>query len=115
MQNFGYLTPYFIWANYNIDKKSNQVDDISMNYLSSLLLDVAGLDKTPYMHFLDDMRKEIPVINGHGFIDKNNIYHSFDEDTEYNDLINKYELLQYNNLFDTKHTINEFFSIKKSQ
>lgn len=109
----GYLTPYFIWANYNIDKKEHQTDDISLNYLSSLLLDVAELDKTPYMHFLDDLREKLPVITGHGYMDSNEIYHTLDEQNEYSEMLEQYKMFQYNHLFDTKNTLTEFFSIKK--
>lgn len=109
----GYLTPYFIWANYDIDKKEHQTDDISLNYLSSLLLDVAGLEKTPYMHFLDDIKEELPVITGHGYMDNTGTYHSLDEQNEYSEMLEQYKMFQYNHLFDTKNTITEFFSVAK--
>ncbi|MBQ6992404.1 MAG: LTA synthase family protein [Clostridia bacterium] len=109
----GYLTPYFIWANYDIDKKEHQTDDISLNYLSSLLLDVAELDKTPYMYFLDEMREELPVITGHGYMDNTGTYHSLDEQNEYLKMLEQYKMFQYNHLFDTKNTIKEFFSVTK--
>lgn len=108
----GYLTPYFIWANYDIDVEKYQKNDISVNYLSSLLLDVAGLAKTPYMNFLNNMQKSIPVITGHGYIDNHGIYHTFEEETEYKALIKEYEILQYNNVFDNNKKVDQFFSIQ---
>ena len=63
-----YLTPYFIWANYDIPKIN--VPDISLNYLSILLLDVAGLKTTTYMNYLRNMEAKIPVITGHGYMTK---------------------------------------------
>lgn len=109
----GYLTPYFIWTNYNIDKKEHQTDDISLNYLSSLLLDVAELEKTPYMHFLDDIKEELPVITGHGYMDNTGTYHTLDEQNEYSEMLEQYKMFQYNHLFDIKNTLTEFFSVAK--
>jgi len=104
-----YITPFFLWANYDIEEK--YVDKISLNYLSILLMDTAGLNTTAYMNFLRDMQSEIPVITGNGYIDNENNYYTFDSETNYSDIINKYELLQYNNVFDYKNRINSFFEV----
>jgi len=108
----GYLTPYFIWANYDLPKVN--VPDISLNYLSILLLDVAGLDTTPYQDYLRNMKEEIPVITGHGYMDKTNIYHDFTENNTYTPWIRNYEILEYNNMFGGKNIYKEMFEIQKS-
>lgn len=36
-----YVTPFMIWANYDIEEKT--VEDISLNYLATLLLETAEL------------------------------------------------------------------------
>lgn len=105
-----YLTPYFIWANYDLD--SYDVPDISLNYLSILLLDLAGLNTTPYQDYLRNMQKEIPVITGHGYMDKNRIYHDFSEENEYTPFINDYEILEYNNMFGKKNVYKKMFEIQ---
>ena len=64
VQDKKYITPYILWANYDIDTK--EIPDISTNYLSSLVLDVAEIPKTPYIKYLDKLREEIPVITGNG-------------------------------------------------
>lgn len=104
-----YITPFFLWANYDIEEK--YIDKISLNYLSILLMDTAGLNTTAYMNFLRNMQTEIPVITGNGYIDNENNYYTFDTESKYSDIINKYELLQYNNVFDYKNRINSFFEI----
>lgn len=104
-----YITPFFLWANYDIEEK--YIDKISLNYLSILLMDTAGLNTTAYMNFLRNMQTEIPVITGNGYIDNEDNYYTFDSESKYSDLINKYELLQYNNVFDYKNRINSFFEI----
>lgn len=107
-----YITPFMIWANYDIDEdKYSNITDISANYLSSLLLDIANIQKTPYLQFLDDLREEIPIITGNGYVDKNNVYHDFSEDTEYNELINNYHFLQFNNMFDNSSKLNSLFKV----
>ena len=109
----GYLTPYFIWANY--DLPDYDIPDISLNYLSILLLDVAGLKTTPYMNYLRHMQKQIPVITGHGYMTSDGTYHNFDENTEVSKLIDTYKNLQFNNMFDKKNRLDELFSLEKAQ
>ena len=84
-QEKSYITPYFIWANYDLPDVN--VPDISLNYMSTLLLDLIGLKTTPYQDYLRNMQEEIPVITGHGYMDKTGIYHDFTEENEYTPLI----------------------------
>lgn len=107
-----YITPFLIWANYDIDtEKYKHITDISANYLSSLLLDIANIQKTPYLQFLDQMREEIPIITGNGYMDKNKIYHDFNEKTDYSNLIDNYHYLQFNNMFDNSNKITSLFEV----
>ena len=107
-----YITPYMIWANYDINEDDyKDLKELSVNYLSSIVLDVSGLKKTPYLQFLDDLRLEIPIITGNGYMDKTGIYHDFSEETEYNDLINKYRSIQYNNMFDNANRLSSLFEV----
>lgn len=110
-----YITPYLIWANYDIDESVHKTPEISVNYLASLLLDVANIEKTPYLTFLDDLRKEIPIITGNGYVDKNNIYHNFDEENEYTKLINNYHYLQFNNMFDNSSKLIDMFELPRKE
>ena len=110
-----YITPFLIWANYDIDtEKYKNITDISSNYLSSLLLDVANIQKTPYLEFLDELRTEIPIITGNGYMDKDGKYHDFSEETEYSKLIENYNYLQFNNMFDNSSKITSLFEVPKS-
>lgn len=104
-----YITPYIIWANYDINYKDYDISDISINYLTSVLLDVAELQKTPYLQFLDYLREEIPILTGNGYMDKTGKYHDFYEETEYSELINNYNYLQFNNMFDKTNKITRLF------
>lgn len=107
-----YITPFMIWANYDIDEeKYADIKDISANYLASLVLDVAGIQKTPYLHFLDELRSEIPIITGNGYVDKNGLYHDFTETNEYTNLIDNYHYLQFNNMFDNSDKLKSLFEV----
>ena len=105
----GYITPYFIWANYDLPEA--EVPDISLNYLSVLLLDIANLKTNSYQDFLRGMQKNIPVITGHGYMDNSGNYHNFDEVNEYSQEIKDYEILQYNNMFDRKNIFDKMFKL----
>lgn len=107
-----YITPFMIWANYDIDEeKYKNVTDISANYLASLVLDIANIQKTPYLQFLDEMRQEIPIITGNGYMDKTGEYHDFSEETDYTKLIEQYHYLQFNNMFDNSNKLTSLFEI----
>ena len=107
-----YITPYLIWSNYDIPEENySHITDISANYLASVVLDVANIQKTPYLQFLDELRKEIPIITGNGYMDKNNIYHDFSENTEYSELIDNYHYLQFNNMFDNSNKLTSLFEV----
>lgn len=104
-----YITPFILWANYDIEEK--YLDKISLNYLSILLLETAGINTTPYMEFLKTVQKDIPVITGNGYIDNNGTFYDFYSENEYSDLLYKYQIVQYNNVFDSKNKVNRFFEV----
>lgn len=105
-----YITPFILWANYDIEEK--YIDKISLNYLSILLLDTAGLTTTPYMEFLRNIQKDLPVITGNGYIDSNGNYYTYELENEYSSILHKYQLVQYNNVFDNKNKIDRFFEVR---
>ena len=95
-----YLVPFFIWANYDIDEQ--YIERTSLNYLSSYVYDVAGIDLPPYNRFLRDMEDVIPAVNANGFYSpEKGCYLPFEEATgEAQQWLDTYEALQYNNIFD---------------
>lgn len=109
-----YTVPFFIWTNY--DSEEEQVDITSLNYLSTLALERAGIELPAYNQFLADMQEEIPAINSRGYYSKANgcFEHIEDAAGEEADWIHKYQILQYNNMFDKdKSTL--FFPYKEEQ
>ncbi len=105
-----YATPYVIWANYDIKEKEHE--DMSCNYLSSYLLDMAGADMTGYNKYLLNLRKELPVITALFYKGDNGTFYDVDQKSKYSNTINNYNIVQYNGLFDQKNRLNDFFFLK---
>lgn len=106
-----YTVPFIIWANYDIDAKSD-VENVSANYLSSLMLQQTNLKMSRYNEFLLNMRNEVPALNANGYVDKDGKNHELSENNEYTKLITQYQYLQYNSLMDKKHVSTDLFSVK---
>ena len=77
-----------------------------------LLLDNAELKTTSYIEFIRNIQEELPVITGNGYIDNEGNYYTYDVESKYSELLHKYQLVQYNNVFDSKNRINDFFEIR---
>ena len=105
-----YQTPFIIWANYDI--KETTIDKMSANYLGAYVMQEAGLSMSPYQKFLMKLYKKLPVLNAMGAVDAKGNYYESAKDTPYKDLVREYQILQYNNLIDTEHTVESFFYLK---
>lgn len=106
-----FKVPFFIWTNFDSDEK--QMECISLSNLSSYVYESAGIPLPPYNRFLCDMEKQIPTINVHGFYSlRENRFISFANASEEEKIwLQKYEMLQYNNLFDAKNRNKDMFVI----
>jgi len=105
----GYRVPFVIWANYDLE--SAFYDGISVNYLSGILLEAAGVPLTDYQTYLSELMETLPVINGNVYRDEDGNFYAWDTDDTYDDILNAYQMLQYNHLVDTKHRLNWFFGL----
>lgn len=105
-----HITPFFIWANYDIKEKN--IERISANYLSSLVLKTAGVKLTDYNEYLLNLRKTLPVINSVGYIDKEGDHYKWSDVSPYTELLSKYEQIQYNGIFDKENLKTETFFIE---
>ena len=68
---------------------------------------------TPYQKFLMKLYKKLPVLNAMGAFDAEGNYYESAKETPYEDMVKEYQILQYNNLIDTDHTVNSFFYLKE--
>lgn len=104
-----YSTPYVIWANYDIEEAEL---DMSANYLSSYVMNLAGNKLTGYNKYLLELQKELPAISAVCYMDKTGKIHKYDEKTEYDELLTTYHMLQYNQMFDKENRADEFFFLQ---
>lgn len=103
-----YVTPFVIWTNYDIEEKTNV--RMSSNYFGSYIMQIAGLNMSAYNQFLLKMHEEIPIIGSGGICDANDVWYTWEEVPEsYQMWINAYKIIQYNNVYDTRHRLDAFF------
>lgn len=106
-----YQVPFFIWNNFGMPKDEN-LTLTSVNYLSSYLLQHAGLPLTDFQEYLVNLRQVLPVICTGTYIDKDGTYHSWsdrDGDETYRDVLNQYNMLTYNHLTDADNRVESIF------
>jgi hypothetical protein len=99
-----YKTPFFIWTNY--DQKGEDMGDLGAVFLSSKMLDAAGLAMTPYQYFLLQMSKELPVVHRIGYFDKENTWYEWNtastQACPYAQMVLDYETMAFNHSLDRK-------------
>ena len=104
-----YTVPFFIWTNY--DTPEETIDITSLNYLSTLALERAGIALPAYNQFLADMQEVVPAINARGYYSRSKgcYLHIEDAEGEEKEWIDRYHILQYNSMFDKKGRSSVFF------
>jgi phosphoglycerol transferase MdoB-like AlkP superfamily enzyme len=104
-----YTVPFFIWTNY--DTQEETVDITSLNFLSTLALERAGITLPAYNQFLSDMMETVPAINSRGYYSKSEGCYLHLEDAKGDEArwIADYDILQYNGMFDKKQKSKLFF------
>ncbi len=105
-----YCTPFYIWANYDIEEQT--IERLSSNYLSSLLLKTAGIKLTEYNKYLLNLAKTLPVIDNAGYIDSEGVHYKWSDNSPYTSILDEYEKIQYNNIFDREHVDLDTFYIE---
>ncbi len=104
-----HCTPFIIWTNYDIEEQ--YIDKLSSNYLSSLVLQTAGVKLTEYNRYLLKLSKTLPVIDTVGYIDNLGNYYKWSDASPYTNLLDDYEKVQYNNIFDQQNVNSDIFYI----
>ena len=96
------MVPFVLWANYDIPEA--QGVELSLNYLSALLMDTANLPMTGYQKYLARLWEA---------------WHAVDEEPDENEAlpeeleaaVEDYRVLLYNNVFDKKNRMEGFFTL----
>ena len=108
-------TPFYLWANYDIDEAEGL--NYSVNYLSTLLLQQAGLPLTGYQSFLAEGMEVLPAINALGYVDEAGT--STDDESALTqaaqEFLAQYRILQYCNLFDSEARPADFFQLASQE
>ncbi|MBQ4233118.1 MAG: hypothetical protein II699_07540, partial [Lachnospiraceae bacterium] len=90
-----YCTNYILWANYDIkDNKLNETS--SLNFLSNLLLDKAGVPLSRYQQIVSEVNDKVQAMNAFGYMLKSDgKWHEYSEKTEASDVLDKYHMVEY--------------------
>ena len=104
-----YTTPFVLWANYDIE----EAEDVhtSINFLSSILCEKAGIPRTQTQMYLSALAEKYPVITEGHYRDSNGEYHSAMDMDSIREFV-QYEMLSYNMIGDTKNTLASIYSYK---
>ena len=106
------MTPFVLWANYDIEERDGV--ELSLNYLSGLLIETAGLPLTGYQEFQRELYEDLPIINTLGIRDSEGNWYGENESLpeDLASLLSRYQVLQYNNLFDKDRRADSIFSLR---
>lgn len=86
---------------------------MSANYFGSYLLQRAGLELSTYNKFLLELKETLPVIGAGAVKDAQGNWYTMDMlPPEYKELLDKYQILQYNNVFERKQRDENIFRIR---
>ena len=103
-----YISKFVLWANYDIPE--GEVDKISVNYLQTMLLQIAGLPMTDYNKYMASLYTKYPVITAQGCIDASgNFFMADDAEGQAKQDILDYAAACYNNLTDFENRDDEAF------
>lgn len=91
-----YEVPFLIWANFDIEESRGV--EISANYLGGLMLETSGIPLPSYQAFLEELRKEVPVLSSQQMVTTEG-FQGLPENYE-GELLSEYQRLQYYLLFD---------------
>lgn len=98
-------TPYFIWANYDVEApdltdENGGESSLSVGYLMAQTAYAAGLPLTDFQKALLQLQTEMPAVNLNGYQDARGTWYWIGQDGPAQEAYNEYALLQYADLFD---------------
>lgn len=99
----GYAVPFVMWGNYDIEEE--EISHISVNYLSSLLMEKSGLPMSGYQKYLTGLKEDYPVVTANFVMNsENGQFQEYSKDSLW-----EYSVLQYNDLVDMKNRLEGFY------
>ncbi len=104
-----YTVPFVMWANYDIEEETGLHS--SVNFMSSLLCEKAGIPRSSTQMYLSSLAEKYPVIcEGHYGDSDGNFYSATTLDLIPE--IKEYKMLSYNIISDTDNTLESIYSYK---
>ncbi len=110
-----YRVPFFIWANYPLE--GQEIEAVSLNYLSGLLLRAADIEGTPYTNYLEELRQDVPVVTDIGVMDSKGYFFvsGSHRPPDVSRKLREYSILQYNSSFDENRRADSLFYREEPQ
>jgi len=107
-----YETPFFIWTNYGSETKTDVIT--SGGFLGTMMLEKTGLPLAPYNHYIQMLRESVLGYNHLGYYTPDKTFHNWKKASDdILDIINDYEILQYNALVGKSNRLDWFFLPEK--
>lgn len=108
------LTPYIIWANYDVEL-SAYTEYASMVDLVPMIMETAGLPLTVYYQYILEMHEALPVRLYNGlYMDRAGNVGTYGEDSPYYDLMTQYYYMEYNALKAGDEYRKDLFELNES-
>lgn len=111
-QNY-YLTPFLIWANYDIEEQQDVLT--SSNYLGAMTLETAGVELTKYQQYLLDLREKVPAFSGTSYYGQDGRFHEYGSGGQEETYLALDDCINYNKIFGGKSRLDEFFFLKDDE
>lgn len=93
-----YTLPYVMWANYDVDWETQDIT--SLNYLSAILKENAGLPLDSWDTFRLGLMEEYPALNSYGAVDAQGNFCQLREVVDTSAQVQEYQRLQHYRMFD---------------
>ena len=100
------ITPFFIWANYDIAEAENV--QISANYLAAYALEMLGCSTSGYDALRLATRAQVPRINSYGYYTADGEWYDAQTAADY-EALSDYHMAQYAQLFDTTNRVDTWY------
>lgn len=105
-QNY-YLTPFMIWANYDIQEQKDVLT--SMNYLGAMTLEIAGAELSEYDQYLLQLQEKVPGFSAFSYYGLDGKFHEYGSGGEEEKYLALDDCVNYNKIFDISNRLNDFF------
>lgn len=106
-----YEVPFVLWTNYDLDTEAileklhyedSEKGMLSLNYLGTLLMEAAGLKKSAYQLYMEDLIEAYPIIAAGGFYAADGSFYDTKDFEALPEKLKTYWTLNYHYLFDTE-------------